>query len=43
MKRYLDEVGKYLDVSYVYDDLAIGLNTLISIEIFRKILTPYLL
>jgi uroporphyrinogen decarboxylase len=38
--RYLELVGKYLDVIYVADDLAIQTGLLISPQAYRKIVKP---
>lgn len=42
MKQYLDEVGEYLDVVCAYDDLATGQSTVMSGEVFREMVKPYL-
>jgi len=42
MKQFLDEVGEYLDVVCAFDDLATGLSTVMSIEVFREMVKPYM-
>ena len=42
MKRYLQEVGPYLDVVCVGDDFCHQRGPLMSLQIFREIIKPYL-
>lgn len=42
MQQYLDAVGEYLDVIFVGDDLATGQSTVMSLELFREMVKPYL-
>jgi uroporphyrinogen decarboxylase len=42
MKRYLQEVGPYLDVVCVGDDFCHQRGPLMSLQIFREMLKPYL-
>ena len=42
MEQYLDEIGEYLDVVFVGDDLAMSQGTVMSLEIFREMVKPYL-
>lgn len=42
MEQYLGEVGEYLDVVFVGDDLAMSQGTVMSLEIFREMVKPYL-
>jgi uroporphyrinogen decarboxylase len=41
MERYLDEVGPYLDVVCVGDDLAGQSGPLISIDLYREMIKPF--
>lgn len=41
MERYLDEVGKYLDVVAIGDDVAGQLGPLISPDLYREMVKPY--
>ena len=40
--EYLNAVGEYLDVVFVGDDLATSQNTVMSLDIFREMVKPYL-
>ncbi len=40
-ENYLNEVGEYLDIVFVGDDLASTQTTLISPEIYREMVKPY--
>ena len=42
MEQYLNVVGDYLDVVFVGDDLATMQNTIMSLELFREMVKPYL-
>ena len=39
--RYLEETGKYLDVVYYGDDIAIQTGPMMSIDTYREMLKPY--
>jgi len=39
--QYLELVGRYLDVVYVADDLAIQVGPLISLDTYRRMIKPY--
>ncbi|MBL7210784.1 MAG: hypothetical protein ISS61_00235 [Desulfobacteraceae bacterium] len=39
--RFLEEAGKYLDVIYVADDIAMQSGPMMSIEMFREMIKPY--
>ncbi len=41
MGRYLELVGRYLDVVYVADDLAIQTGPLVSLDMYRTMIKPY--
>ena len=40
-EEYLNEVGEYLDIVFVGDDLASTQTTLVSPQIYRNIVKPY--
>ena len=42
MEQYLNAVGEYLDVVFVGDDLATSASTVMSLEVFREMVKPYL-
>ncbi|MGE5614905.1 MAG: uroporphyrinogen decarboxylase family protein [Bacillota bacterium] len=42
MQQYLAAVGEYLDVVFVGDDLAMSQGTVMSLEVFREMVKPYL-
>ena len=39
--RFLEEAGKYLDVIYVADDIAMQSGPMMSLEMFREMIKPY--
>lgn len=41
LKRYLNAVGKYIDVIQFGDDLGTQENTQISVEMYKKLIKPY--